>query len=77
MTNTGATKAQSEPPSNRICSRHRASTASMHSIHTSTQANVLPSTQNGNLEDNDTLDTPPGDASACVLWLRGVLCSGH
>eukprot|EP00983_Pelagomonas_calceolata_P051278 1142344-Pelagomonas_calceolata.AAC.1 len=73
VTNTGAAEPQSEPPSKQTCSRHRASTASpMHSIHTSTQANVLPSTQIVNPEDNDALNTPPGDASTISDNLLGI-----
>eukprot|EP00983_Pelagomonas_calceolata_P068624 1150002-Pelagomonas_calceolata.AAC.1 len=44
----------------------------MHSIQTPTQVNVLPSTQNVNPGDKDTLTTPPGDGSTISANLLGI-----
>eukprot|EP00983_Pelagomonas_calceolata_P069702 1150474-Pelagomonas_calceolata.AAC.3 len=73
VTNTGATRPQSEPPSKQTRSRHTASTASpMHSIHTPTQNIVLPSTQNINPGGNDALNIPPGDGSTFSATPPGI-----
>eukprot|EP00983_Pelagomonas_calceolata_P026995 848326-Pelagomonas_calceolata.AAC.1 len=44
----------------------------MHSIHIPTQANILPSNQNINPENNDTLNIPTGDGSTISDNLPGI-----